>query len=241
MDSNAADPQSPMRGTSGAAEVPAAMTNRHTILVVDDHPLFRKGVSQLLALDPAFEVVGEAGDYETAVRIASEKEPDLTLLDLNLKGSGGLEILSTLKGEDPSRRVVVLTVSDAPEDLMAAIRAGADGYLLKDMEPEQLLARVRDALEGRTVISESLAGALAAALRDEARGSRRDVRDLTERELAVLKCLAAGQSNKVVARNLSITEGTVKVHVKHLLKKLGFRSRVEAAVWASEQGLRSSG
>jgi two-component system nitrate/nitrite response regulator NarL len=198
-------------------------------------------VSQLLALDPGFEVIGEAGDYETAVRIATEKEPDLTLLDLNLKGSGGLEILSTLKGEDPSRRVVVLTVSDAPEDLMAAIRAGADGYLLKDMEPEQLLARVRDALEGRTVISESLAGALASALRDEARGARRDVRDLTERELAVLKCLAGGQSNKVIARNLSITEGTVKVHVKHLLKKLGFRSRVEAAVWASEQGLRSSG
>jgi two-component system nitrate/nitrite response regulator NarL len=104
-----------------------------------------------------------------------------------------------------------------------------------------LLARVRDALDGRTVISESLAGALASALRDEARGSRRDVRDLTERELAVLKCLASGQSNKVVARNLSITEGTVKVHVKHLLKKLGFRSRVEAAVWASEQGLRSPG
>ena len=132
----------------------------------------------------------------------------------------------------------MLTVSDAPEDLMAAIRAGADGYLLKDMEPEQLLARVRDSLEGRTVISDTLTAALAGALRDEARGERRDVRDLTDRELAVLKCLAGGQSNKVIARNLSITEGTVKVHVKHLLKKLGFRSRVEAAVWASEQGLR---
>jgi two-component system, NarL family, nitrate/nitrite response regulator NarL len=215
------------------------MTTRHTILVVDDHPLFRKGVVQLLALDPGFEVVGEAGDYQSAVRLAAEKEPDLTLLDLNLKGSGGLEILATLKEEDPSRRVVMLTVSDAPEDLMAAIRAGADGYLLKDTEPERLLARVRDALEGRTVISEVLTGALAAALRDEVRGVRRDVRDLTERELAVLKCIAGGQPNKVIARNLSITEGTVKVHVKHLLKKLGFRSRVEAAVWASEHGLRS--
>ena len=103
------------------------MTERHTILVVDDHPLFRRGVIQLLQLDPGFEVVGEAGDYEAAVRLAAEKEPDLTLLDLNLKGSGGLEILSALKEEDPSRRVVMLTVSDAPEDLMAAIRAGADG------------------------------------------------------------------------------------------------------------------
>jgi two-component system nitrate/nitrite response regulator NarL len=213
---------------------------RHTILVVDDHPLFRKGVIQLLALDPAFEVVGEAGDYAGAVRLARDKDPDLTLLDLNLKGSGGLEILAALKEEDPSRRVVMLTVSDAPEDLMAAIRAGADGYLLKDTEPEQLLERVRNALEGRTVISESLNEALADALRDEARGVRRDVRDLTERELDVLRCVAAGQSNKVIARSLSISEGTVKVHVKHLLKKLEFRSRVEAAVWAAQQGLRSA-
>jgi two-component system nitrate/nitrite response regulator NarL len=211
---------------------------RHTILVVDDHPLFRKGVVQLLAMDPALEVVGEAGDYAAAVRLASETDPDLTLLDLNLKGSGGLEILSALKEEDPSRRVVMLTVSDAPEDLMAAIRAGADGYLLKDTEPEQLLERVRGALEGRTVISDSLTAALAGALRNDARSAGRDVRDLTDRELAVLRCVASGQSNKVIARNLSITEGTVKVHVKHLLKKLGFRSRVEAAVWASEQGLR---
>jgi two-component system nitrate/nitrite response regulator NarL len=213
---------------------------RHTILVVDDHPLFRKGVIQLLQLDPGFEVVGEAGDYDAAVKLAAEKDPDLTLLDLNLKDTGGLEILAALKDEDPSRRVVMLTVSDAPEDLMAAIRAGADGYLLKDTEPQELLERVRDALEGRTVISDSLSAALADALRDEARGARRDVRDLTDRELAVLRCVAGGQSNKVIARNLSITEGTVKVHVKHLLKKLGFRSRVEAAVWASEQGLRAT-
>ena len=211
---------------------------RHTILVVDDHPLFRKGVIQLLALASDFEVVGEAGDYATAVTLANEKEPDLTLLDLNLKGSGGLEILAALKEVDPSRRVVMLTVSDAPEDLMAAIRAGADGYLLKDTEPEELLERVRGSLEGKTVISDVLTAALAEALRDDARGARRDLRSLTDRELAVLRCVAGGQSNKVIARNLSITEGTVKVHVKHLLKKLGFRSRVEAAVWASEQGLR---
>lgn len=212
---------------------------RHTILVVDDHPLFRKGVIQLLSLDPALEVVGEAGDFQTAVALAAAKEPDLTLLDLNLKDSGGLEILATLKEADPSRRVVMLTVSDAPEDLVAAIRAGADGYLLKDMEPELLLARVRDALEGLTVISPALTESLAAALRDKERGQQRDAHDLTERELAVLRCVAVGQSNKVIARNLDITEGTVKVHVKHLLKKLGFRSRVEAAVWAAGQGLRN--
>jgi two-component system nitrate/nitrite response regulator NarL len=211
---------------------------RHTILVVDDHPLFRKGVIQLLALDPTLEVIGEAGDYASAIRLANEREPDLTLLDLNLKGSGGLEILAALKEVDPSRRVVMLTVSDAPEDLMAAIRAGADGYLLKDTEPEELLERVRGALEGRTVISDGLTAALAGALRDEARGAQRDLKALTDRELGVLRCVAGGQSNKVIARNLSITEGTVKVHMKHLLKKLGFRSRVEAAVWAAEHGLR---
>jgi two-component system, NarL family, nitrate/nitrite response regulator NarL len=211
---------------------------RHTILVVDDHPLFRKGVIQLLALDPTLEVIGEAGDYASAIRLANEREPDLTLLDLNLKGSGGLEILAALKEVDPSRRVVMLTVSDAPEDLMAAIRAGADGYLLKDTEPEELLERVRGALEGRTVISDGLTAALAGALRDEARGAQRDLNALTDRELGVLRCVAGGQSNKVIARNLSITEGTVKVHMKHLLKKLGFRSRVEAAVWAAEHGLR---
>jgi two-component system nitrate/nitrite response regulator NarL len=212
---------------------------KHTILVVDDHPLFRKGVMQLLAMEPSFEVVGEAGHFDEAVRVARETEPDLTLLDLNMKGGSGLEILAALKDEDPARRVVMLTVSDAPEDLMAAIRAGADGYLLKDMEPEELLARVREALEGRTVIGEALTNALATALRDEARADKRDLRELTEREQDVLRCVASGMSNKMIARALNITEGTVKVHVKHMLKKLGFRSRVEAAVWAAERGLRA--
>ncbi|MEF9942882.1 MAG: response regulator, partial [Burkholderiaceae bacterium] len=127
--------------------------SKSTLLVVDDHPLFRKGVAQLLAMEPSFEVVGEAGNFEEAVRVARATDPDLTLLDLNMKGGSGLEILAALKEEDPARRVVMLTVSDAPEDLMAAIRAGADGYLLKDMEPEDLLARVKESLEGRTVIS----------------------------------------------------------------------------------------
>ncbi|HOX89716.1 MAG TPA: two-component system response regulator NarL [Burkholderiaceae bacterium] len=212
---------------------------KHTILVVDDHPLFRKGVIQLLAMEPSFDVVGEAGHFDEAVRIAREKEPDLTLLDLNMKGGSGLEVLAALKEEDPARRVVMLTVSDAPEDLMAAIRAGADGYLLKDMEPEDLLARVRESLEGRTVIGEALTNALATALRDEARADKRDLRELTEREQDVLRCVASGMSNKMIARALNITEGTVKVHVKHMLKKLGFRSRVEAAVWAAERGLRA--
>jgi two-component system nitrate/nitrite response regulator NarL len=213
-----------------------------TVLIVDDHPLFRRGVAQLLAMDPEIQVVGEAADQAGALAMARQHEPDLILLDLNLKGESGIDILSALKDEDAARRVVMLTVSDAPDDLMHAIRAGADGYLLKDMEPEDLLARVREALTGTTVISDALAGRLAAALRaeaqDSARKSERDLALLTDREQAVLRCLADGQSNKLIARTLSITEGTVKVHVKHLLKKLNFRSRVEAAVWATQIGLR---
>ncbi len=215
---------------------------KSTVAVVDDHPLFRRGVVQLLGMDPQIEVVGEAGSRADALELVRRTEPDLILLDLNLKSDSGIDILSELKEEDAGRRIVMLTVSDAPDDLIGAIRAGADGYLLKDMEPEDLLARVREALTGTTVISEALAGRLARALRDEAHGAAhrppRDLADLTERETAVLRCVAAGQSNKLIGRTLSISEGTVKVHVKHLLKKLGFRSRVEAAVWATELGVR---
>lgn len=214
----------------------------YTVLIVDDHPLFRRGVAQLLAMDPEIELVGEAADQAGALALTRAHEPDLILLDLNLKGESGIDILSALKEEDAGRRVVMLTVSDAPDDLMQAIRAGADGYLLKDMEPEHLLASLRQALTGKTVISDALAGRLAAALRAEAQdGARKADRDLallTEREQSVLRCLAEGQSNKLIARTLAITEGTVKVHVKHLLKKLNFRSRVEAAVWATQLGLR---
>jgi two-component system nitrate/nitrite response regulator NarL len=216
------------------------MDGRHTVLVVDDHPLFRKGVMQLLAMEPSIEVIGEAGNRAQALDLVRTREPDLILLDLNLKAESGLDVLAVLKAEDPSRRVVMLTVSDAAEDLIGAIRAGADGYLLKDMEPEHLLDRVRAALAGETVIGEALAARLAVALRQEAQdvasGARRELAQLTEREREVLHCLADGQSNKRIARSLSITEGTVKVHVKNLLKKLNFRSRVEAAVWMAQQG-----
>jgi two-component system nitrate/nitrite response regulator NarL len=220
----------------------SADPGRHTVLLVDDHPLFRKGVRQWLTMAPGIEVVGEAGNRAEALDLTRRFEPDLILLDLNLKGESGLDILTALKEDDPSRRVVMLTVSDAPDDLIGAIRAGADGYLLKDMEPEDLLARVREALSGTTVIGGALAARLAAALRQEAQDSARapirDLRDLTDRERAVLRCIAEGQSNKLIARTLSITEGTVKVHVKHLLKKLAFRSRVEAAVWAAENRVK---
>ena len=205
---------------------------RSSVLIIDDHPLFRKGVRQLLDLEPTLCVVGEASNGEEGIAMAEQHGPDLILLDLNMKGMGGLQTLERIKAHNVETRVVVLTVSDLPDDLMAAIRAGADGYLLKDMEPEDLLARIKEAVFGQTVISDGLAGRLALALREEASARNRSTSELTERERDILKGLAEGKSNKLIARDLNITEGTVKVHVKNLLRKLSFRSRVEAAVWA---------
>lgn len=210
----------------------------NSVIVIDDHPLFRKGVSQLIGLDEQLKLVGEASSGEAGVALARRVTPDLILLDLNMKGMGGIDTLRALREAGLEARVVMLTVSDNADDLIAAIRAGADGYLLKDMEPEELLARIKDALFGRMVISDSLNGLLAQALREEAVAAGRSLSGLTERERAILACLASGMSNKLIARELDIAEGTVKVHVKNLLKKLNFRSRVEAAVWAVEQGLR---
>ena len=208
----------------------------HRIVIVDDHPLFRRGLAQLLAMEPSLALVGEADTGDGVVDLCLQCEPDLVLLDLNMKGASGIDALRALKRSDCSARVVILTVSDQPEDLVAAIRAGADGYLLKDMEPEDLLARLRDTLDGRVSIAPALAGPLALAMRDEAVDAQRRQAPLTDRERAILKCLAAGLSNKLIARELGIAEGTVKVHVKNLLRKLGFRSRLEAAIWAVERG-----
>ena len=208
------------------------MSAGNRILIIDDHPLFRKGVSQLIAMAPQLELVGEASNGEQGVAKARELEPDLILLDLHMKGMNGIDTLKAIRKAGLDCRVVILTVSDNADDLVAAIRSGADGYLLKDMEPEDLLAAIEQTLNGSTVIGERLNGMLARAIREEASASQRDTAALTRREQEILRGLQQGQSNKLIARNLDITEATVKVHVKNLLKKLGFRSRLEAAVWA---------
>ena len=207
------------------------MTDGNRILIIDDHPLFRKGVSQLIAMAPHLTLVGEASNGRDGVAMARALEPDLVLLDLHMKGINGIDTLKAIRDADLDCRVVILTVSDSADDLVAAIRGGADGYLLKDMEPEDLLAAIDQTLNGRTVIGERLNGLLARAIREEASASQRDAAALTPREQDILEGLAQGSSNKLIARNLAITEATVKVHVKNLLKKLGFRSRLEAAVW----------
>lgn len=210
---------------------------RYRILIVDDHPLFRKGVTQLLAIDEHFDVVGEAASGDEGYSLALSLKPDLILLDLNMKGMSGVDTLKAIKAADLDTRVVVLTVSDQEDDVVAALRAGAEGYLLKDMEPEDLLANLGSIAHGRTVVSDRLVAMLAHALRAEGRTHTAEPGVLTAREHAILSRIAEGKSNKLIARELNITEGTVKVHVKHLLKKLQLRSRVEAAVWAAKEKL----
>jgi two-component system nitrate/nitrite response regulator NarL len=202
------------------------------VLVIDDHPLFRRGVCQLLALEDSFEVIGEAAGGQEGIELTKLHAPDLILLDLNMKGMDGLETLRTLRDMGCDARIILLTVSNTPEDLIAAIRAGSDGYILKDNDPEDILKMISDAMLGKTVISPELTSLLATALREESLTDGRQHASLTERETAILKCLSAGMSNKLIARELGIMESTVKVHIRNLLKKLKFRSRVEAAVWA---------
>lgn len=209
-------------------------TDKHTLIVIDDHPLFRKGVADLIAMDQGhtLTLIGEAASGEEGLALAKELQPDLILLDLNMKGMDGIETLKAIKEADLDARVIMLTVSDSEENVIAALRAGADGYLLKDMEPEDILERLRSAAAGRLVISDNLTELLARALCEDSHPKDPDKAGLTERERQILDLIAQGMSNKLIARELSITEGTVKVHVKHLLKKLNLRSRVEAAVWA---------
>lgn len=213
------------------------MTNEDnaTLLLIDDHPMLRNGVKQLLSMAPGLTVVGEASDGEQGVTLAAELDPDLILLDLNMPGMNGLETLVRLREKALSGRVVVFSVSDHEDDVVSALKNGADGYLLKDMEPEDLLAALHQAASGKMVLSETLMPILAASLRENRQGSDRNIQQLTPRERDILKLLAQGLANKVIARKLSITESTVKVHVKHLLKKMRLKSRVEAAVWVLQE------
>ena len=215
------------------------MSEQFSVVVIDDHPLFRKGVVQLLGLDARFLLVGEAASGAEGLTIVAATHPDLVILDLNMKEMDGIATLRAIKELDLDSRVVMLTVSDQSSDLVAAVRAGADGYLLKDMEPEEIISSLAEALEGQMAIPERLGRVLALALREDD-GSERNtlLASLTDREREILGCLANGQSNKLVGRELGIAEGTVKVHVKSLLRKLSFRSRLEAAIWAVEQGIK---
>jgi two-component system nitrate/nitrite response regulator NarL len=208
------------------------LADPQSILIVDDHPLFRKGVIQLIQADPEFRFVGEAPSGREGIARALSLQPDMILLDLNMKDMSGIDVLKALKDAGIDSRIIMLTVSDQAEDLMAALQAGADGYLLKDMEPEDLMQQLAEAARGKITISERLTQLLVASLREKNRPTSLAEAGLTEQEARILDHLVDGKSNKLIAKDLGIAEGTVKVHVKHLLKKLNLRSRVEAAVWA---------
>ncbi|WBT40097.1 MULTISPECIES: two-component system response regulator NarL [Hyphomicrobium] len=201
------------------------------VMLIDDHALFRKGVGQIISDNENFEIVGEAASGQEGLDCAQKLQPDMVLIDLNMKGMDGLETLRRFKATDLDARYIVLTVSDAEEDLLEALRAGADGYLLKDMEPEDLCTNLLKASTGTTVLQDRLTEVLKNALLEPATKKNTSDSGLTDREHEILQCLADGLNNKTIARNLGISSTTVKVHIKNLLRKLNLTSRLEAAVW----------
>lgn len=215
------------------------MQSENSVLIIDDHPLFRKGVAQLIDdMGDEFKLVGEAQSGQEGIELALKHRPDLILLDLDMDGINGIETLVELKRHGIDSNVVVLTVSDAEEDLVAALRNGADGYLLKDLEPEVLQSKLQSVMTGQMVLDQSLSEKLANSIRHDqnATPEKEENASLTHREREILELIASGYSNKLIARELDISDGTVKVHVKNLLRKLNVHSRLEAAVWALNHG-----
>lgn len=209
------------------------------VLIIDDHTLFRSGIKLLLQRQEGFEVVGEAGDGLEGVKRAKQLKPDVVLLDLHMPGTSGLEAIPLLREEAPQTEVIMLTVSEDAEDLLDALRAGARGYLLKNIETDFLLESIRRAAAGESVLSSQMAGRLADALRTVQKGVTGAVglEKLSPREREIIILLARGGSNKEIARNLDLAESTVKIHVQGILRKLNLTSRVQAAVYAVEHGL----
>lgn len=219
------------------------------VLVVDDHTLFRRGLIALLAQDPRFLVSCEAADMGEALRCVGKQLPDIVLLDNHMPGVRGIDGIPSLKEAAPSARIMMLTVSENEEDLVNALRAGADGYLLKTTESGQLTDSIIKVLTGESVVSPEMTSKLVAALRNlpqgmpppHGAGDGTEVShlfdDLSVREREILRQIAQGVSNKVIGRNLEIAETTVKNHVQHILRKLALTSRVQAAVYAVQHGL----
>ncbi len=210
------------------------------VMVVDDHTLFRRGLIALLAADARFEVVAEAGDAGEAQRRAGAARPDVILLDNHLPGVTGVAALPGLREAAPTAQVLMLTVSEDGEDLAAALRAGARGYLLKTVDSEMLASAIERAARGESTVSPEMTAKLADAFRsttgDAATASADPIDNLSPREREILAQIARGASNKEIARALAIAEATVKIHVQHVLRKLGLASRVQAAVYATGRG-----
>jgi two-component system nitrate/nitrite response regulator NarL len=212
------------------------------VLLVDDHALFRSGIRSLLQRHPEFQIVGEAADGMEAVKRAGQLKPDVVLLDLHMPGLSGREAARMIAEETPQSHVLMLTVSEEEDDLLETLRAGACGYLLKNIAAETLVAAVRSAAQGESVISPQMMGALLKGVRSGApkpppAAAPGELDKLTPREREILGFIALGHSNKEIARSLEVAESTVKIHVQNLLRKLKLSSRVQAAVYAVEHGI----
>jgi two-component system nitrate/nitrite response regulator NarL len=212
------------------------------ILIVDDHTLFRSGIKLALQRHEGFEVVGEAGDGLEGIKRARQLKPDVVLLDLHMPGTGGLEALRVLVEDLPETQVIMLTVSEDAEDLLETLRAGARGYLLKNIDTEFFLESIQRAARGESVMSPQIAHKLADSLRAPQKDSATVAADvspskLSPREREIIVMLAHGASNKEIARVLNLSESTIKIHVQGILRKLNIAKRVQAAVYAVEHGL----
>ena len=213
------------------------MTERSyaTVIIIDDHPLLRKGLGQLLEFEPELKLIADASSGEQGLALAIHNEPDLIILDLNMPEMNGIDTLIALRDAGITSRILMLTVSDNVDDIAQAMRAGADGYLLKDMEPELLLEEIKKAATGQMVIDVRLTELLVGALNTRQSDPELKLAELTSREREVAALLAEGQSNKQIALELEISQETVKVHVKHVLNKLKLCSRVKVALYMAQQ------
>jgi len=211
------------------------------ILIVDDHTLFRSGIRLALQRHEGFDVVGEAGDGLEGIKRAKQLKPDVVLLDLHMPGTSGLEALRVLTEDVPETQVVMLTVSEDAEDLLETLRAGARGYLLKNIDTEFLLESIQRAARGESVMSPQIAHKLADSLRappkEQVVVADANSGKLSPREREIIVMLAHGSSNKEIARVLNLSESTIKIHVQGILRKLNIAKRVQAAVYAVEHGL----
>lgn len=215
--------------------------SKNRILLVDDHALFREGVGKILKAQPDFEVIGEADDGVEAIIKARELIPDLILMDVTMPVCDGLEATQQIKAELPETIVVMLTVNDEDEKVFQAIRNGAQGYLLKSINSQEMLASLRGAVRGEAAISRALGGRMLAEFRRISRGGENglveELVSLTIREQEVLKLVAEGKTNKEIATSLNVSIHTVKSHMRKILAKLHLEKRQEAALFAKREGL----
>jgi len=242
IQAHADDPRGSATPLSGqAVEDPPPAGDGIRVLVVDDHALFRRGLHMVLEQEGDMQVVGEAGDGGQAVEMTARLAPDIVLMDVRMPRRSGIEACRAIKDASPSARIIMLTISDEEADLYEAIKAGAMGYLLKEISIEEVASAIRAVHGGQSLISPSMASKLlsefASLSRGDAQARQVPAPRLTDREMDVLRLVARGMNNRDIAGELFISENTVKNHVRNILEKLQLHSRMEAVVYAVREKL----